>query len=317
MSTDADGNASCPTGCSVGDTELESILSMLLSQPSQTGHEHALANRIAGWAVEHGLSARVDRGVGESANVVITVPGQRSNARSLLIYAPIDTVCSEDPHQFAPWFGTIDVRSQWSRTQHIGDWVVGEGAENPKGYAAAALGAALSLSQSGANAGDVQVALCGGSVPSHGSDAATMGLGSGLIRLLQRGLCADAAIACKPGWFVTHEEAGVVWLRVRLASRGAYVGSRHTTLYHNVIPVAARLAIQLEQWFEEYSTDERAGTVAPQGAVTGVHAGVAELAAFVGEACDVLLDVRIGPRRTVSEVRRLVRRVVADILDDE
>jgi acetylornithine deacetylase/succinyl-diaminopimelate desuccinylase-like protein len=305
------------TDSSGGDSDVAYILLMLLSLASPTGHEHALAELIARWAEESGLSSRVDRGVGESANVVVTVPGRNADARSLLIYAPIDTVCSDKPEQYAPWFGTAAARVQWSRTRQVGDWIVGEGAENPKGYAAAALSAALTLSRDDDNAGDVHIALCGGSVPSLGGDTATMGLGSGVIRLLQRGLCADAAIACKPGWFVTHEEAGVVWLRVRLAARGAYVGSRHSIPYRNVIPVAARLAAQLEHWFEDYSVNERAGTVAPQGAVTGVHAGVAELTAFVGEACEVRVDVRVSPRRAVADVVRLVRGIVADILADE
>ncbi len=294
--------------------DARSVLLMLLSQPSPTGHERALAELISQWASQQGLVCRIDRGGGESANVVITVPGTDPRAKSLLIYAPIDTLGGPDPHELAPWLGSASARQQWLRAQEIGGWIIGEGAENPKGYAAAALVAAAALSRSGSPPGDVHVALCGGSVPSLGNDAASMGLGSGVLRLLQRGLCADGALACKPGWYVSHEEAGVVWLRVQLSMHGAYVGTRHTLPYRNVIPVAASLAAKLEAWFEHYADQQQIGTIAPQGAVTAIRAGVPELAAFVGETCELCLDVRLAPNQTPAATTRLVRDVIEDAL---
>jgi acetylornithine deacetylase/succinyl-diaminopimelate desuccinylase-like protein len=300
------------------DNSTRSLLMMLLSNPSPTGSERILAEQIVKWATDRGIASHLDTGANDSASVVLTIPGTDRTAASTLIYAPLDTVCGGPMQQYVPWFGRRDARAQWSRTREIGGWLLGEGAENPKGYAAAALGAAFDIARSCQNRGDVYVALCGGSVPSLGdSESPTFGLGSGILRLLQRGMCPDAAIACKPGWYVAHEEAGVVWFRVMLAAQGSYVGFRHSAPYRNVIPIAGRLAASLERWLEDYSITEKSGTVAPQGAVSGIRAGIPELAAFVGEVCELRIDVRVGPHRTTAWVVRRVRRVIGDLLADE
>lgn len=300
------------------DDSTRSLLMMLLSTASPTGSERALAEQIVQWAADRGITGRLDNGAGDSASVVLTVPGTDRTAPSVLVYAPIDTLCGEPNPHYAPWLGAREMRAQWSYPRASDGWILGEGAENPKGYAAAALGAAIDIARSRRNAGDVQIALCGGSVPSLGHDESpAFGLGSGILRLLQRGLCADAALACKPGWYVAHEEAGIVWFRVILEARGSYVGFRHSAPYRNVIPIAGRLAGRLEEWLEEYAVIEKSGTVAPQGAVSGIRAGVPELAAFVGEICELRIDVRVGPQRTVASVARQIRQVIGDLLADD
>ncbi|MGI5219421.1 hypothetical protein [Nocardia sp. CA-290969] len=300
------------------DDSTRSLLLMLLATASPTGSERALAEQIAEWAVDRGIRGRLDTGAGDSASVVLTVPGTDHTAPSVLLYAPIDTLCGTPDPDHAPWFGTREMRAQWSHPRENQGWILGEGAENPKGYAAAALGAAIDIARSRRNAGDVRIALCGGSVPSLGDgESPVFGLGSGILRLLQRGLSADAALACKPGWFVSHEEAGIIWFRLTLTTLGSYVGFRHSAPYRNVIPIAGRLAGGLDEWLEEYAATEHSGTVAPQGAVSGIRAGVPELGAFVGETCELRIDVRVGPQRTVAAVDRQVREVVGDLLADE
>lgn len=129
-------------------------------------------------------------------------------------------------------------------------------------------------------------------------------------------MTADFALSCKPGWTVSHEEVGLIWLRIRLIGRQAYVGFRHKAPYDNPIVRGGRLAAELDEWLVKYAEAETSGLVAPQGVVAAVRAGAAERAAFVGEVCDLYLDVRVSPRRTPIEVARMVERHIAEELAD-
>jgi acetylornithine deacetylase/succinyl-diaminopimelate desuccinylase-like protein len=164
--------------------------------------------------------------------------------------------------------------------------------------------------------GTLRVALCGSAMPTLGAEPSELGLGTGLLRLLQQGLTADFALSCKPGWTVAHEEVGLVWLRIRLTGRQAYVGFRHKAAYNNPIARGGRLAAALDEWLVNYAESETSELVAPQGVVAAVRAGAPERSAFVGEVCDIYLDVRVSPRRTPLEVTRLVERHIAQELAD-
>ena len=293
--------------------EARDLLVQMVGINSSTGHEIELVEFLDRWCRACGLSTKMDRGPGRAGSLIIELPGETPlESPIVLFYAPLDTAESVDLSRDVPWFGSLQAVNAWREVRVRGDEVAGVGAENPKGFALATLMAIAAIKRSGTKLnGTVRVALCGSAMPTLGVDPSELGLGSGLLRLLQRGLAADFALSCKPGWTVAHEEVGLVWLRVRLTGRQAYVGFRHKVPYDNAIVSGGRLAAALDDWFVKYAEAETNGLVAPQGAVAAVRAGAPERSAFVGEACDLYLDVRVSPRRTPIEAARIVERQIA------
>lgn len=298
--------------------EARDLLVEMVAINSSTGHEIGLVEFLDRWSRNNGLKTKVDRGSGNAGSLVVELPGTAPlDSPALLIYAPLDTAESVDLSCDVPWFGSLEDLRAWREVKVQGDEVTGVGAENPKGFALATLMAMAAIKRSDTPLkGTLRIALCGSAMPTLGIDPSELGLGTGLLRLLQKGLTADFALSCKPGWTVAHEEVGLIWLRVRLTGRQAYVGFRHKAPYDNPIVRGGRLAAALDEWFIEYAEKETSGLVGPQGVVAAVRAGAAERSAFVGEACDLYLDVRVSPRRTPIEIARLVERHIADELAD-
>ncbi|MFC0452301.1 M20/M25/M40 family metallo-hydrolase [Rhodococcus jostii] len=298
----------------VSPDEARDVLVRMVDTPSPTGHEAQLVGVIADWARSNEIEYTVDAGPGEAASIVLDLPGT-GDGPVLLVYAPLDIAESADLERDSPWFGSVETLREWQTARIRGTEVGGAGAENPKGFVLAALMALLALKRSGWTApGTLRLALCGSAMPTLGATPEELGFGSGLLRLLQKGLHADGAISCKPGWTVAHEEVGLTWLRVRLTGRQAYVGFRHKAPYDNAITRAGRLAAELEEWFTDYARTETSGLVAPQGIVAAIRGGAPEKSAFVGEVCDLYLDVRVSPRRKPAEVVRLVRAKLIEVL---
>jgi acetylornithine deacetylase/succinyl-diaminopimelate desuccinylase-like protein len=301
-----------------GMEEARNLLVEMVAINSSTGHEIELVEFLDRWSRTNGLKTKIDRGSGNAGSLVVELPGTAHiESPAVLFYAPLDTAESVDLTRDVPWFGSLEDLRAWREVKVQGDEVAGVGAENPKGFALATLMAIAAIKRSGTNLkGTLRIALCGSAMPTLGVDPSELGLGTGLLRLLQQGLTADFALSCKPGWTVAHEEVGLIWLRVRLTGRQAYVGFRHKAPYDNPISRGGRLAAALDEWFIDYAEAETSGLVGPQGVVAALRAGSAERSAFVGEACDLYLDVRVSPRRTPIEVARLVERHIAEELAD-
>ncbi len=313
---DADGAVPVTTSSvidHIGVEEAKDLLVRMVAINSSTGHEIELVEFLDRWCRENGLDTRIDRGAGKAGSLVVELRGSDPlGSPSLLFYAPLDTAESVDLARDAPWFGSLDALQAWREVKVRGDEVAGVGAENPKGFALATLMAIAAMKRADVRLkGTLRVALCGSAMPTLGVEPSEIGLGAGLLRLLQQGLTADFALSCKPGWTVAHEEVGLVWLKVRLTGRQAYVGFRHKAPYDNPIVQGGRLAAALDAWFVDYAEEETSGLVAPQGVVAAIRAGAPERSAFVGEACDLYLDVRVSPRRTPIEIARLVERRIA------
>jgi acetylornithine deacetylase/succinyl-diaminopimelate desuccinylase-like protein len=302
----------------VGVAEARDLLVQMVGINSSTGHELELVEFLDRWCRTNGLVSKIDRGSGSAGSLVVELPGAAAlESPAMLFYAPLDTAESVELARDAPWFGSLAELQAWREVKVQGDEVAGVGAENPKGFALATLMAIAAIKRSGTQLkGTLRVALCGSAMPTLGVDPSELGLGTGLLRLLQQGLTADFALSCKPGWTVAHEEVGLVWLRVRLTGRQAYVGFRHKAPYDNPIARGGQLAAALDAWFISYAEAETSGLVAPQGVVAAIRAGAPERSAFVGEVCDLYLDVRVSPRRTPIEVARLVERHIAEELAD-
>jgi acetylornithine deacetylase/succinyl-diaminopimelate desuccinylase-like protein len=175
--------------------------------------------------------------------------------------------------------------------------------------------------------GDVVAGFGAGGMPSFAIDGAgspgrhNTGHGAGAGFLLERGFTTDHAVIAKPGWTVSHEEVGLVWLDVLVPGIHTYVGSRHRLPYRNAVALAGEVAAHLEDWLAGYAERHEHATMRPQGIVSSVAGGFDRLAAATPALVRLRLDVRLTTAQTPAgvtrevraEVRRLGERLGADL----
>lgn len=205
-----------------------------------------------------------------------------------------------------------------------GDLVEGLGAGNPKGHAAVILAVIEAVAAAGVPLpGDLVAGFGAGGMPSFAVEGAGVpgrentGHGVGAGFLLERGFTTDYAVIAKPGWTVSHEEVGLVWIDVHVPGQHTYVGSRHRMPYRNAVALAGQVAQRLEGWLAEYAERHEHGTMKPQGIVSSVHGGADRLAAATPATVRLRLDIRLTTRQTppgvVREVRSAARVIAAEI----
>ncbi|QLQ09296.1 MAG: deacylase [Nocardioidaceae bacterium] len=291
----------------------------IVGVPSPTGAEAAVAQWISATMSHPRLRTQVQHLDELQANAVAVLPGT-GNGESVLLYAPIDTFTAGVAELDVPW-AAPDLRPDMvAQAVVAGDLVQGLGAGNPKGHAACVMVALRALAESGIElAGDVVAGFGAGGMPSFAVAGVGVpgrentGHGVGATFLVERGFTTDHAIIAKPGWNVSHEEVGLVWLDVLVPGIHTYVGSRHRLPYSNAIAVAGKVTERLESWLEEYAARHEHSTMRPQGIVSSVAGGFERLAAATTAAVRLRLDVRLTTRQTPAQVTREVRDAVTQI----
>ncbi|TDO48043.1 acetylornithine deacetylase/succinyl-diaminopimelate desuccinylase-like protein [Kribbella sp. VKM Ac-2527] len=279
--------------------------------PSPTGAEA----RVAEWIVDHlianGVTARLQPLDDRQANAVGTLAG--GDGPSTLLYAPLDTFTTGDPAYDVP-SATLAMRPDMlPRATLHGDLVQGLGAGNPKGHAACVIVAMEALAADGIELpGDVIGGFGAGGMPSFAIEGGRQNTGHGVGAgfLLERGFTTDYGVIAKPGWNVSHEEVGLVWLDVLVPGIHTYAGSRHRLPYRNAVALAGEVAGHLEDWLEEYAVRHEHGTMRPQGIVSSINGGSERLAASSPALVRLRLDLRITTAQTPAGVTREVRAEV-------
>jgi acetylornithine deacetylase/succinyl-diaminopimelate desuccinylase-like protein len=280
----------------------------LVDIPSPTGGERPLAEYLAARMRSDGLEAFCQPLDDRQANAVGRLRGA-GDGGDLLLYAPLDTAF-DDGAADQMWTGALDRVDLQPRAVVEDGFVIGLGAENPKGYAACVVAAARAVALAGVPLrGDVIVGLGAGGMPTnaprHGASARRhIGQGVGCAFMLEQGLRPDVAVIAKPGWAVAWEEVGLCWFRVTVGGVLGYAGTRHFLPYRNPIVDAARVIARLEEWFPEYTARNTSGLVAPQGCIGAIEAGWPHKVAFIPAACHLYVDLRVSPRTPLAEVRR-------------
>jgi succinyl-diaminopimelate desuccinylase len=292
---------------------LQETVCGLVDIPTPTGGERPAAEWIAGRLSAAGLEASAQVIDDRQANAVGVLRGP-DDGPSVLLYAPLDTFTVGDPAHDLPWAGAHMRPDMLPCATVHGDLVVGLAAGNPKGHAAAIMVATEALARVGAPvAGDVVAGFGAGGMPSFAVPGVgslgreNTGHGVGASFLLERGFTTDHAVIAKPGWTVSHEEVGLVWIDVEVPGEHTYVGSRHRLPYRNAARVAAAVIERLETWFDEYAALHEVGTMRPQGVVSSVAGGFDRLAASTSALVRLRLDVRMTPDQTAPDVVREVR----------
>lgn len=280
----------------------------IVDLPSPTGAEARVAQWIVDSLIVHGVGAHLQSIDELQANAVGTVPG--GDGPSTLLYAPLDTFTTGDPAYDVPSAALVMRPDMLPRASVHGELVQGLGAGNPKGHAACVLVALEALAESGVELrGDVVGGFGAGGMPSFAVDGVRQntGHGVGAAFLLERGFTTDQAVIAKPGWNVSHEEVGLVWLDVLVPGIHTYAGSRHRLPYRNAVALAGEVAGHLESWLEEYAARNEHGTMRPQGIVSSVAGGSERLAASTPALVRLRLDLRITTEQTPPGVTREVR----------
>jgi acetylornithine deacetylase/succinyl-diaminopimelate desuccinylase-like protein len=283
------------------------LLEEVVRIPSPTGQEARLAAHLADRLSSQGIDARVQPISGSQANVIAELPSGGS-APTYLLYGQLDTAFTGDiAHdrvltggQQRPEFATLP--------QLSGDWLSGNGAENPKGYLVAAITAFEALAQAGGLANSrVILGLCAGGMPSFPSgdheargDACQFGIGC--RALLGELGTVDAAVLGKPGFAAGWEEVGIAIYRIRVEGDLDYTGIRHRSSNRSAIRMAAHIVEELERWFPEYSKTFATGGTRPQGAVVAIHGGDPQRPAFLPASSDIWVDLRVAPGYSLAQI---------------
>ena len=280
--------------------ELAQLCFDLTAVPSPTGEERAVAELAAARLRDAGLAAEVQDAGGGVANAVARL-GEGDGPR-LALWAPLDT-----PALGPDWLGD-ELRPDWSLPPRREETkVIGLGAENPKGFATAAIGAATAVASSDAPLrGELVVCLAGGTMPVAG------GLGAGTRHFLRDEPRPDFCVVLKPGYAVAHEEVGFAWLKLTVHGAISYTGIRHKGVYDSPIVKAARLVTAIEEWLPAWTESTKAGLVAPQGAVNAIRAGDFGVGSFTPSRAELLLDLRVPPGMTGEQVVERVREIDGD-----
>ncbi|HEY0507504.1 MAG TPA: hypothetical protein VGD12_05495 [Blastococcus sp.] len=306
-------------GCITPERLTELVVGMV-DRPSPTGEEGELARWVTGELAAGGLAATFQQIDDRQGNAVGRLRGA-GTGEDLLLYAPIDTFTVGDPDEDVPWIGPELRPDMQPRAQVQGHHVLGLGASNPKGHAAAVVAAAEAIAAAGVPlAGDLIVGLGAGGMPTNGRLTRGLarrnaGQGAGCSFMLEQGVWADHAVIAKPGWAVAWEEVGLCWFEVRVRGTFSYVGSRHRMPYRNPIAHAATVVTELEAWFPEYAERHTDGLVAPQGIVASIEGGWPRLASATSALCRFVVDLRTSPRSTPAEVQREFGAAIRAICD--
>jgi acetylornithine deacetylase/succinyl-diaminopimelate desuccinylase-like protein len=288
----------------------------LVSIPSPTGEERRVNELIVNHLRVAGLEATYQAIDEEQGNAIGRIRGSGAGA-DLLLYAPIDTAFTGNPEEDLPWLGP-DIRADLQTHGHLeGEYVIGQGAENPKAYATCVIAAAEAVRRAEIPLeGSLLVGLGAGGMPTNrrpGRTRSNAGQGNGCSFMLEQGMRGDFAIIAKPGYAVSWEEVGLCWFKVAVKGTLNYTGIRHIVPYTNPIVQAAKVIEGLEEWFPRYSALHTDGLVAPQGSIGAFEGGWTYKPSFVPSVVYLYVDVRISPRTTPMDLKREFGAALAEI----
>jgi acetylornithine deacetylase/succinyl-diaminopimelate desuccinylase-like protein len=302
----------------VKEDDIEDLDRTLVSIPSPTGQERAVAEFLVQHMEGEGLEGIYQTIDDEQGNAVGRIRGSGEGA-DLLLYAPTDTAFSGDADEEVPWIGD-SIRADLAAHGVVkDDYVIGLGAENPKAFVTCVVAAAIAIKRAEIPLkGSLLVGLGAGGMPTNrrpGQKRSNAGQGNGCSFMLEQGVRGDFAILAKPGYAVSWEEVGLCWFRVRVRGRLGYTGIRHIVPYKNPIVDAATVIAGLEEWFPRYSARHTSGLVAPQGSIGAIRGGWTHKPAFVPAVTELYVDIRVSPRSDPLQVKRELGEALAEIRD--
>jgi succinyl-diaminopimelate desuccinylase len=293
----------------VDDALLSEIAVEMVDIASPTGRERELAEHLVRRARSRGLEAEYQPLDDLAGNALITYRGDGEGA-DLLLYAPIDVHADGTEADDLPWTGAELRTDMQVGATVIGDYVLGLGANNPKGHAACIIAAVEALQAAEVPLrGHVRVGMGAGGMPVNappGDPRQDIGHGRGAAFMLDHGFRADFAVITKTNWAVSWEEVGLAWFRIRIHGAMNYTGVRHFVPYDNPILHVGTVVSALEEWFKTYAAENTSGLVAPQASIGSIQGGWPNKPTFSTAAVDLFLDLRLSPRTDQEDARHQV-----------
>ena len=256
--------------------EIDSVNPSLV--PGAAG-EAAIAEFVAGWAVDNGLRVEVVEETPGRPSVVVR-SNRTGHGRTLLLCGHLDTVGLNGP----------------LTTRIDGDRLYARGAYDMKAGLAAALVACREADRAGV-AGEVVVAAV--SDEEHSS--------IGVQQVLEH-LTADGAIVCEPTELtVVTAHKGFVWTEIRVVGKAAHGSRPH--LGEDAILKTGPVLVALEQLNEELRAHEH-----PRLGPGTLHASLitgGREESTVPDLCVLTVERRTLPGETVADVERDVADLLA------
>ncbi|MGD9765400.1 MAG: M20 family metallopeptidase [Candidatus Binatia bacterium] len=296
--------------------ELARLVRDMVSIPSPPGRERQLAEFMTEWMRGAGLDASYQAVDERQGNAVGRLRGS-GGGPELLVWGELDTCLGIPAEQRLGMGDTSRPELRPEATVRDG-YVVGLGAENPKGLAACAAVAVAAIARTKVPLrGDIVLGMPGGGMPTSAWDPTNprqnVAHGAGCDFMLQQGVTPDFAIAPKPVYAVSWEEAGLNWFRVTVKGNFGYSGTRHIIPHDNAIVNAAKVIEGIEEWLPEYARRSQKGIVAPQGIIGAIEGGCSYKPAFYPDVCHLYLDIRSNPDTRPMEVKRQLDEALAAI----
>jgi acetylornithine deacetylase/succinyl-diaminopimelate desuccinylase-like protein len=285
--------------------ELRDRTAEVVGISSSVGEEALLASYFVDFLAAEGLASTFQKFGPARGNAVARHRGNGTGAE-LLLYAPIDMHIAGRTGKDGPWL-RLDGRPDLHPEAFVdGDYIVGLGAENPKGHAVCVAVAAAALARAKVPLrGDVIVGLGGGGMPQNATPQnPDAGHGVGAAYMLEHGVKPDFAVIAKPGGAVAYEEVGLCWFRISVHGSFSYAGIPRREPVRNAVVDAATVVTRLNAWFPEYTVRNTSGLVAPLGTVSAIAGGWPEKPAFLPDRCEIYVDLRISPRTTTADAAR-------------
>jgi acetylornithine deacetylase/succinyl-diaminopimelate desuccinylase-like protein len=285
--------------------ELRRLTAEAVAIQSYVGTESLLAAHFVDLLAANGLDAHYQRFGSNRGNAVARRRGDGSGP-ALLLYAPIDMHITGDADEDGP-FLELDGRPDLHPEPIVqGDYIIGLGAENPKGHAVCVAAAAIALARAEVPLqGDVIVGLGGGGMPVNASaQQPKAGHGLGCAYMLEHGVEPDFAVIAKPGGAVAYEEVGLCWFKLTVHGSFGYAGIPPRAGLRNAVVDAAAIVTRLNAWFPEYRARNTSGLIAPNGTVSAIAGGWPEKPAFLPDTCAVYVDLRVSPRTPPDDAAR-------------
>ena len=276
----------------------------MVNIPSPTGEEAPLAAHLTDTLNGIGLSANIQN-IDHSQSNAFAVLNGTGRDKTLMLYAPIDTVTSNSEAEDIPW-AVPEMRDDLRAKAYMNDrHIYGLGAHNPKGHGACIIEAARVLKAMDISLpGDLFFGFGSGGMPTHGRKGFRhdSGHGTGCAHMLANIPKVDGAIITKSGTSVTWEEVGFIWLEVSVTGIHNYVGARHLMPYSNAIANASKLVLKLEDWFDDYAARHATDLCRPQGHIAYMESGWKRMPSFSPAAAVFLTDLRFTPQQNADDV---------------
>ncbi len=296
------------------ETRLTNLLLSLTDIHSPTGAEGELALYITNVLQNSGFQSRTQAMAPERGNSIGRLKGAGGGA-SLLLYEPIDTHMEATEKDDLPWAGEELRADMLPKSQLIDDLVVGLGASNPKAMVATMIEVGRCLQEADLPLlGDLVLGFAGGGMPWSNAKRGQSGLSDGVTHMLRHGVSPDFAVVMKPWNAVYYEEAGLCWFRVLVKGTYGYAGIPHNTPgWDNSVVAASKVVLALQEWLPHYVKRNTSGQIEPWGWISGIHGGWTDKPAFPTALTEILIDLRITPRTSPSEVRGQFAEAIVDI----